>query len=108
MAATPTPPDPRIAARPRVSFPAPQGPHHSHGERQCVAWEATMEMDKELEEYARECTRLASLTDDPTIREPLLKMAREWMEVARAERQRASRAKIRPQWSASASPSRTP
>ena len=62
-----------------------------------------MEMDKELEEYARECTRLASLTDDPTIREPLLKMARDWMEVARAERQRASRAKIRPQWSASAS-----
>jgi hypothetical protein len=30
---------------------------------------------------------LAGMTDDPAIREPFLKMAREWMEVARAEQQ---------------------
>jgi hypothetical protein len=40
-----------------------------------------------LEQYAHDCIRLAGMTDDPAIREPLLKMAREWMEVARAEQQ---------------------
>jgi hypothetical protein len=49
-----------------------------------------MVVDKELEGYAQECTRLAGMTDDPAIREPLLKMARDWMEVARAEQQSAS------------------
>jgi hypothetical protein len=44
-----------------------------------------MATDKELEQYAHDCIRLAGMTDDPAIREPLLKMAREWMEVARAE-----------------------
>jgi hypothetical protein len=52
-----------------------------------------MATDKELEQYARDCVRLAGLTDDPTIREPLLKMAREWMEIARAEQQRVNGAK---------------
>ena len=42
-----------------------------------------MAMDKESVGYAQDCVRLASKTDDPAIREPLLKMAREWMEVAR-------------------------
>jgi hypothetical protein len=46
-----------------------------------------MATDKELEQYAHDCIRLAGMTDDPAIREPLLKMAREWMEVARAEQQ---------------------
>ena len=46
--------------------------------------------DKELEGYAQDCIRLAGMTDDPAIREPLLKMARDWMEVARAEQQSAS------------------
>ena len=46
-----------------------------------------MVMDKELEGYAQDCIRLADMTDDPAIREPLLKMARDWMEVARAEQQ---------------------
>jgi hypothetical protein len=46
-----------------------------------------MATDKELEQYAHDCIRLAGMTDDPTIREPLLKMARDWMEVARAEQQ---------------------
>jgi hypothetical protein len=39
-----------------------------------------MVMDKELEGYAQDCIRLAGMTDDPAIREPLLKMARDWME----------------------------
>jgi hypothetical protein len=46
-------------------------------------------MDKELEQYAHDCIRLAGMTDDPAIREPLLRMAREWMEIARAEQQQA-------------------
>ena len=49
-----------------------------------------MATDKELEQYAHDCIRLAGMTDDPSIREPLLKMARDWMEVARAEQQSAS------------------
>jgi hypothetical protein len=49
-----------------------------------------MATDKELEQYAHDCIRLADMTDDPAIREPLLKMAREWMEVAHAEQQSAS------------------
>ena len=49
-----------------------------------------MATDKELEQYAHDCIRLAGMTDDPAIREPLLKMAREWMEIARAEQQSAS------------------
>jgi hypothetical protein len=46
-----------------------------------------MATDKELEQYAHDCIRLAGMTDDPSIREPWLKMARDWMEVARAEQQ---------------------
>jgi hypothetical protein len=48
---------------------------------------------KEMEQYARDCIRLAGMTDDPAIREPLLKMAREWREIARAEQQRVNGAK---------------
>jgi hypothetical protein len=44
-----------------------------------------MVMDKELEGYAQDCIRLAGMTDDPAIREPLLKMAREWMQLAKGE-----------------------
>jgi hypothetical protein len=44
-----------------------------------------MVTDKELEGYAQDCIRLAGMTDDPAIREPLLKMARDWIELARAE-----------------------
>ena len=46
-----------------------------------------MATDNELEQYAHDCIRLADMTDDPAIREPLLKMARDWMEVARVEQQ---------------------
>ena len=49
-----------------------------------------MATDKEMEQYARDCIRLAGMTDDPAIREPLLKMAREWMEIARAEQPRVN------------------
>ena len=52
-----------------------------------------MATDKEMEQYARDCIRLAGMTDDPAIREPLLKMAREWMEIARAEQPRVNGAK---------------
>jgi len=33
-----------------------------------------MATDRELEQYAHDCIRLAGMTDDPAIREPLLKM----------------------------------
>ena len=42
-------------------------------------------MDKEMEGYARDGVRLAGMTDDPEIREALMKMAREWMEAAVGE-----------------------
>ena len=41
-----------------------------------------MTTDKECMEYARECVRLAGLTDDQQIRDQLLNMAREWMGAA--------------------------
>jgi len=41
-----------------------------------------MTSDREIEDYARECVRIAQQTDDPKIREQLLQMAREWMALA--------------------------
>lgn len=35
--------------------------------------------------YARECVRLAGLTQDPELRDQLLNMAREWMATAMHE-----------------------
>jgi hypothetical protein len=35
--------------------------------------------DKDCEDYARECVRLANLSADETMRERLMQMAREWM-----------------------------
>ena len=56
-----------------------------------------MAIDRAMKGYARDCVRLAGLTDDPAVREPLLKMAREWMETARGEQPRVKRtAKARP------------
>jgi hypothetical protein len=60
-----------------------------------VCLENTMVTVKEMEQYARDCIRLAGMTDDPAIREPLLKMAREWMEIAGAEQQQVNGAKTR-------------
>jgi hypothetical protein len=37
--------------------------------------------------YARECTRLALLSEDPDVREDLMQMARDWMAVAMADAQ---------------------
>jgi hypothetical protein len=51
-----------------------------------------MDIDKELEGYARECVRLAGLTEDASIREQLLAMAREWMQMAMGEQQRGEAA----------------
>ena len=42
----------------------------------CCARNAVVSPDKELEEYARDCVRLAQLTDIPEIHERLLQMAR--------------------------------
>jgi hypothetical protein len=42
-----------------------------------------MATDNECAGYARECVRLAALTTDPQLREELLKIAREWMAMAR-------------------------
>ena len=59
--------------------------------------EAAVATDRAMKRYARDCIRLAGLTSDPAIREPLLKMAREWMETARGEQPRVKRtAKARP------------
>jgi hypothetical protein len=44
-----------------------------------------MTTDKECMEYARECVRLAGLTDHQQIRDQLLNMAREWMGAAMHE-----------------------
>jgi hypothetical protein len=41
--------------------------------------------DKEMEDYARECVRLAHVMSDPKIREQLFEMAREWMAAAMRE-----------------------
>ena len=38
-----------------------------------------MPTDLQFEDYARECVRLASMTDSPELREQLLELAREWM-----------------------------
>ena len=37
---------------------------------------------QEFESYARECIRLATLTNDPPVVEQLIDMAREWMNAA--------------------------
>ena len=56
-----------------------------------------MATDRAMKGYARDCVRLAGMTDDPEVRGPLLKMAREWMETARGEQPRVKRiAKARP------------
>jgi hypothetical protein len=44
-----------------------------------------MATESECIEYARECVRLAGLTDDPDIRDRLLEIAREWMAAAMGE-----------------------
>jgi hypothetical protein len=41
--------------------------------------------DKECESYARECVRLANLTNDSHIHDALMQMARDWMAVAMHE-----------------------
>jgi hypothetical protein len=46
---------------------------------------SAMATESECIEYARECVRLAGLTDDPDIRDRLLEIAREWMAAAMGE-----------------------
>jgi hypothetical protein len=36
--------------------------------------------EKEFDQYARECVRLAKGVEDPDLREKLLRQAREWMQ----------------------------
>ena len=45
-----------------------------------------MATDKESMAYARECVRLAGLTDEPEIRDQLFALAREWMAAAMHDR----------------------
>jgi hypothetical protein len=57
-----------------------------------------MATDKESMAYARECVRLAGLTDEPEIRDQLFALAREWMAAAIPRREpRRGRAYIGPQ-----------
>jgi len=44
-----------------------------------------MATDNEYVSYARDCVRLAGLTNDPELRERLLDMARAWMAVSMRE-----------------------
>jgi hypothetical protein len=41
-----------------------------------------MDSAEDFERYARECIRLASLTDNQEIKTRLIEMAREWMNAA--------------------------
>jgi hypothetical protein len=50
-----------------------------------------MAADNECLDYARECVRLAELTDDPELRNQLLQMAREWMAAAMREKKTPQR-----------------
>jgi len=43
--------------------------------------------------HARECVRLARLTDNPTIRDQLLDMAQRWKSAAKSQRQ-SDRARV--------------
>jgi hypothetical protein len=45
-----------------------------------------MAADQNGVDYARECMRLAGLTDEPEIRDQLFALAREWMAAAMHER----------------------
>ena len=45
-----------------------------------------MATDQECVAYARECVRLAELTDEPEIRDQLFALAREWTAAAMHER----------------------
>jgi hypothetical protein len=44
--------------------------------------------------HARECVRLARLTDSPTIRDQLLDMAQRWKSAAKSQRQSGDRARV--------------
>ena len=47
-----------------------------------------MTFEEKMEEYARECVRLAQVADDHQLRERLLQMALEWMAAAMREEKR--------------------
>jgi len=64
-----------------------QGKSHYIAVKMVAPGRAPMVTDKEMEGYARDCARLADMTDDPEIREQLMKMAREWMEAALGSKQ---------------------
>jgi hypothetical protein len=55
-----------------------------------VKWyvEATMSAQKEFENYAFECIKLAEHANAPELRDQLLAMAREWIEAADKEGER--------------------
>ena len=42
-----------------------------------------MATDKECVDYARECVRLADMTNDPQMRQQLLQLADDWMAIAK-------------------------
>jgi hypothetical protein len=41
--------------------------------------------DKDMEDYARDCVRLAQLAQEPNLREQLMQLARDWMAAAMHE-----------------------
>ena len=47
--------------------------------RKCVGALMSSGSEKEFEEFARDCVRLAEQADTPELREKLLNLAREWM-----------------------------
>jgi hypothetical protein len=48
--------------------------------------------NNELEDYARDCVRLAGFCDDPVVRGRLIEMAHEWMRAAVDAQERRSAA----------------
>jgi NADH:ubiquinone oxidoreductase subunit D len=50
-----------------------------------------MAADNECLDYARECVRLAELTDDPELLNQLLQMAHEWVAAAMHEKKTPKR-----------------
>jgi hypothetical protein len=56
----------------------------------------TMASEKECMSHADECVRLAGLTDDLTVRDQLLDLARDWIFAAQQEPRRSDDARVVP------------
>jgi len=74
-----------------IRWSAESGEPARPGSRSRIFHGSHMRTDEECVEYARECVRLAGLSEDQEIRDQLLNMAREWMGAAMDETRRVRR-----------------